>query len=258
MRRALALILCLLTTPASGESPPSGESIVSGLSESRVSIDANFVGTDISVYGAVKLEEVAPSWPLLQVIITVEGPSAAITVRRKERVAGIWLNRGALQVDDVPSFYAIATTGDLADILSKDEDARYNITLGHRRNAFLAAASGADAAAYVDAINRLHLADHSYRLARNSVLLLEQSLFRTDIALPSNLTEGKYKVSIFLTRGGKVVDSQTSQIDVQKAGLERFLFTLAQEQPLLYGLVSLALAIAAGWGASAMFQRLRL
>ncbi len=46
-------------------------------------------------------------------------------------------------------------------------------------------------------------------------------------------------------------------IYVQKVGLERFLYSLSREQPLAYGLLSLAIAIAAGWGASAGFRYLR-
>ena len=55
-----------------------------------------------------------------------------------------------------------------------------------------------------------------------------------------------------------MIDVQESQIDVRKAGLERFLFALAQDQPLLYGLASLLLAVFAGWGASEVFRRLRI
>ena len=77
------------------------------------------------------------------------------------------------------------------------------------------------------------------------------------IALPSNLTEGSYPTRIFLTRGGRVVSVFETTIDVRKVGLERWLFTLSRQQPLVYGLMSLAIAIAAGWGASAAFRVLR-
>ena len=90
------------------------------------------------------------------------------------------------------------------------------------------------------------------------MLLLQQSLFRTEVGLPSNLTEGDYKVRIFLTRGGAVVDLQESVISVRKAGLERLLFRMAQDQPLLYGVLSLLMAALAGWAASEAFRRLRL
>ena len=250
IRLLFALMLCA--------APVGAEEIVSGLSESRVSINANFDGTAILIYGAATREAPPPVWPLLQVIITVEGPSAPLMVRQKARVAGIWLNEGAVRVDAAPSFYAVATTGDLGDILSETDDLRYGITIGHAIHAIGISSEAPDSPSYIKALQRIRMADGNYRVSANSILLLQQSLFRTDVVLPANLIEGIYKVRIFLTRGGKVVDSQESQIDVRKAGLERFLFSLAQDQPLLYGLASLLIAALAGLGASEVFRRLRL
>jgi hypothetical protein len=57
-------------------------------------------------------------------------------------------------------------------------------------------------------------------------------------------------------RNQKVISLHQTVIDVRKVGLERFLFNLSREQPLIYGLLSLAIAIAAGWGASLAFRLL--
>ena len=121
-----------------------------------------------------------------------------------------------------------------------------------------AAAPSAEQAPYIEALQRIRQASGSFVLAPDSVLLLRQALFRTDISLPANLVEGPSRVRIFLTRGGEVVDMQESQIDVQKAGLERTLYRLAMEQPLIYGLLSLLMAMVAGWGAQELFKRLRI
>ena len=94
-------------------------------------------------------------------------------------------------------------------------------------------------------------------LLENTVTLREQTLFDTRIALPANLTEGAYPTRIFLTRQGRVVSQHATVIDVRKVGLERWLYGMSREQPLLYGLMSIALAIAAGWGASAAFRAIR-
>jgi hypothetical protein len=75
--------------------------------------------------------------------------------------------------------------------------------------------------------------------------------------MPANLTEGDYVTRIFLTRGGKVISKYETSIEVSKVGLERWLFNLSRQQPLVYGLLSLAIAIFAGWGASAAFRLLR-
>ena len=250
MKRGLALCLMLIAAPAGAES------IVAGLSQNRVSITADFDGSEILIYGAVKRDEPAPDGPL-EVIVTVEGPATPVTIRKKDRRAGIWINTDAVHVDAAPSFYAVATTGPLSSILSDTEDLRYRISLPRVIRAVGAATETGDPADFIDAMQRIRLAENRYRVLQGAVEFTEDTLFRADIVLPANLTEGEYRVRLFLTRNGQVIDAQDRVIGVRKEGLERFLFNLAHEQPLLYGLLSLALAAFFGWGASAAFRLMR-
>lgn len=232
------------------------EEIVSGLSQSRIAITANFDGSEILLYGAVKRDAPAPQGPL-DVIITVQGPDTPLIIRRKERMAGVWLNGNQVRVDSAPSFYAIATTGPLADILSETEDLRHDISLRRVIRAVGISAESDRAPEFVEALMRVRANSDAYRLDEGSVELTAGTLFRADVVLPSNLTEGEYRVRLFLTRGGRVVAVQNRVINVRKEGLERMIFTAAHQRPLAYGLVSLALAALAGWGASTAFRYLR-
>jgi uncharacterized protein (TIGR02186 family) len=231
---------------------------VAGLSQSRVSITARFDGSEILVYGAVKRDTPPPEGPPLEVIVTVEGPAAAVMVRRKDHSFGLWINRDSVKIDAAPSFYAVATTAPLADFLSDTEDLRHHISIPRVIRAVGIAAEAPDAPSFTDALIRIREAEGAYVISEGAVTLSQDTLFRTDVALPANLTEGKYRVRIFLTRGGLVVDELESSIDVRKEGLERWLTNLAEQQPLIYGLLSLLIAVLAGWGASAAFRFIRL
>lgn len=248
--RWAALALCLMAGPVAAES------IVAGLSQNRVSITADFDGSEILVYGAVKRDAPAPEGTL-EVIVTVEGPSTPVTIRKKDRRAGIWINTEAVHVDAAPSFYAVATTGPLRSILSETEDLRYRITLPRVIRAVGAATEAGDPAEFIDAMQRIRIEDMRYRVLQGAVEFTEETLFRADIVLPANLTEGEYRVRLFLTRGGRVIDAQDRLVGVRKEGLERFLFNLSREQPWIYGLLSLVMAAVAGWGASALFRLVR-
>jgi uncharacterized protein (TIGR02186 family) len=250
IRAALILLAALWPSLAASED------IVAGLSQNRVSITADFEGSEILIYGAVKRTAPAPAGQL-HVIITVEGPSTPVTVRKKERSAGIWINRESVQVDSAPSFYAIATTGRLNEILSETENLRHQITIPRAIRSVGISGQAIDAPDFVDALIRVREAEDRYRLRERSVHFTEGTLFRADVVLPSNLTEGLYRVRIFLTRDGRVVDRIERQINVRKEGLERFLFNLSREQPLIYGLLSLLIAVSAGYGASAAFRLLK-
>jgi uncharacterized protein (TIGR02186 family) len=253
MIRALVLLVAL-AAPVSAQ-----EAIVSGLSQNRVSITADFDGSEILIYGAVKRDAPVPEGKgPLEVIVTVEGPSTPVAVRRKDRVFGIWVNNASVRVDSAPSFYAVATTGPLNHILSDTDNLRHGITIERVIRAIGIAAEADRAGEFILALLRVRTNDGRYRILEGKVELSEDTLFRTDIVLPANLTEGEYKVRLFLLRDKRVVASQERLIGVRKEGLERFIFNLAMEQPLIYGLVSLILAAVAGWAASAVFRLIRV
>lgn len=248
MLRALLIVIALV-------SPVAAEQVVVGLSQSRISITTNFDGSEILIFGAVKREEAIPTDAPLHVAITVSGPSEPINVRRKERRFGIWVNTDTVEVDQAPSFYAVATTGDWREVVSDVEDLRHHISIRRAIRSVGATIEGSKD--FTEALIRIRENNGSYQTNLKTITFDEQTLFNTTVQLPANLTEGDYSARFFLTRGGQVVDSFETTIPVQKVGLERFLFRLSREEPLIYGLMSIAIAIAAGWGASAAFRLLR-
>jgi len=252
MRVGLALIALVLWSGA-----VAAESLVTGVSQDDVQITADFTGSDILVYGAVRRDSPAPQDTPLHVIVTLEGPSAPVAVRRKERRYGIWINGAATQIADVPSYFAIASTGPIEQILSPDEDLRHDINVARRLSVTKINADALDYPQYVQALLRIRQAEGAFAANPVGVRLSQDTLFRADFALPANLIEGNFRVRLFLLRGGFVLDAKEQRIDVRKAGIERQLTLLAFQQPLVYGVLSLLMALVAGWGASALFSLLR-
>jgi uncharacterized protein (TIGR02186 family) len=233
------------------------ESVVLGLSQDEVAITTSFDGSEILIFGAVKRESPIPTGSDLHVIVTVAGPSEPLTVRRKANRFGIWVNTDAVEIDSAPSFYAVATSGPLDTVISAVEDLRHKITVPSAIRSVGAPMSILDAGSFTDALIRIRSDEGLYQSLENQVVIDDQTLFRTRVQLPAALTEGAYETRIFLTRAGEAVSTYNAQIDVRKVGLERWLFSLSREQPLIYGLMSLAIAIVAGWSASAAFSLLR-
>ena len=248
MIRVLLMLLALVA-------PATAEEVVVGLSQSRISITTNFDGSEILIFGAVKREGPIQDNAPLQVAIAVSGPSEAVNVRRKERRFGIWINTDTVEVDQAPSFYSVAATAPWRDVVNDVEDLRHHISIRRAIRSVGAAIEGSEE--FTEALIRIRERQGSYQTNLNSIAFEEQTLFNTVVRLPANLTEGDYSARFFLTRNGDVVDSFETTIPVQKVGLERFLYRLSREDPLLYGLMSIAIAIAAGWGASAAFRLIR-
>ncbi|TNF20805.1 MAG: hypothetical protein EP318_09375 [Rhodobacteraceae bacterium] len=250
MRRLLAG-LAFLVLPLMAEAQPSvvEEDVVLGLSHSRVRITTNFDGSEILIFGAIRREAPMPESEL-DVIIAVAGPSNPVVVRKKARHWGIWINTESAEIRSAPSLYAVASSAPLSEILSEQTDTIYRITapravwtLGSEKE-------------FAEAVLRIRQNQGLYTLKESSVEVTEQTLFRTSVSMPANLTEGAYRTRVFLLRDQQVVSDFETVIDVHKVGLERYLFNLSREHSLAYGILALVIAIAAGWGASAAFRML--
>ena len=250
--RILLALLMLLAAPLQAAT----EEVVLGLSQSRVSITTNFDGSNILIFGAIKRETPLPENDL-HVIIAIAGPSEPLMVRKKDRRLGIWVNTESVEVDAAPSFYAVATSGPMKEILTEIEDLRHKISIPRAIRSVGAPMEIENAQSFAEAVIRIRTENGLYQVHENSVEVTEQTLFRTSVQMPANLTEGDYLTRVFLVRDRKVVSDFDTVINVRKVGLERWLYTLSREQPLAYGLMSLFIAIAAGWGASTAFRLLK-
>ncbi|MDE0983290.1 MAG: TIGR02186 family protein [Yoonia sp.] len=245
----LVCLLLLLSLPAQAE-----EEIILGLSQNEIDITATFTGSEILLFGAIRRDAPVPDGNL-GIIVTVAGPEVPVTVRRKERRFGIWVNVDDVKIAAAPSFYAVATSADLSKVLRPSEDLINRITIPqvvrHVGTNVL------DSQSFSRALMRIREENNQYQRLEGAVAISRDTLFQTRIQMPANLTEGFYVAKIFLTRNGNIVDEYETSIPVKKVGLERWLYNLAHDNAFLYGLMSLAIAIAAGWGASAVFSLFR-
>jgi uncharacterized protein (TIGR02186 family) len=249
----LAALLFALAAPLAAQ-----ESVVTGISTDTIALNATFDGSELFVFGAIRRD--APTPPdagPLDVVITVKGPSGPVTVRRKARVLGIWINTDAVEVRQAPSFYAIATSRPLDTILSETERLRHQIGMDQAVRRVEGHPTIEDTTSFTEAVVRLRERSGSYAQLDDGVSIAEETLFQTRIELPANLVEGEYIAEFFLVRDRMVISTGATLIRVEKTGIERWLYNFSRNEPLLYGLFSVALALFAGWLAAAAFQLAR-
>lgn len=238
--------------------PAAGQTVVTGISTDKIALTADFTGSEILVFGAIRRDApIPPGAAALDVIITLSGPPRTVTVRRKERRFGVWTYAEAVRVRQAPSYYAIATTRPLDAILSETEQLRWGIGLDEAVRRVGGHPTLEHTEDFTTALVRLRLENGLYARLEGGVALTEETLFQVRFAMPTNLVEGDYAAEFFLVSDEEVINSGETTISVEKEGLSRRLFNLAQDRPLTYGLLSVALALAAGWLASAAFRLAR-
>ena len=251
MLRILIAAITLIAAPLMAQ-----ETVGVDLPQNRVAITATYSGSEIFVFGAVKREAPLPEGGGdLDVAIVIEGPLETAVVRKKQNNVGIWVNGPSVEIHDAPSFFTIATTGPLDEILHEGERRDYAIGLDYAVRP--QAETTAETAEYMKAVRRIREDMGLYSEREGLVNLTGETLFDADIRLPANLVEGDYTARTYLIRNQNIIADTSVGISVRKEGLERWLYNLAHEQALVYGLLSLLVALVAGYGASEIFRRLR-
>ncbi len=257
MVRALLLCLCLA---AAGHAAHAVEAknLVTSLSSNMISIQSNFTGTEIVIFGqASDIERLPDDKDGYELAIVVEGPPQDITTRRKGRFLGVWVNREAERFQNIPSFYAVASTVNIGDMASREVLDDLGIGLNHLNLAVSGVSNVAlsDRDDFRKAFVRLRQEMGLYSEQQTSIEFLTDTMFRTNIPLPANIPVGDYKVKSFLFHHGKVIANTEETLAVAKIGFEQVTFKLAQNYPLFYGLLAVSLAIFTGWLAGVIFRR---
>jgi uncharacterized protein (TIGR02186 family) len=241
----LAAALALVALAGLVPGPARAQALVADLTNHLIAITTGFTGTEVVLFGAIDGDG--------DVVVVVRGPETAVEVRRKERTAGIWLNRSDMTFADVPSFYTIASTRPLDQLARPEVLERNRIGVDHL------ALEAVDATPEVDqfrkALIRNKQREGLYPSQVGTVTFVGSRLFRTTVSFPANVPTGSYQVSVFLLRNGQVAGAQTTPLLVSQLGLSADIVEFAYRRAAVYGLIAVLVAAMAGWLGSVAFRR---
>ena len=229
--------------------------LITQLSQARIDINTTFRGAELLVFGAIQYPQGSVPEAPPDIAVVVRGPSAPVTVRRKERIAGIWVNNQAVRFESVPGFYAVAATRPIDALADERTTAIYEIGI---RNLQLSPASGAEddvSRAFEAGLIAAREKAGLFSERADGVQITRGVLYAARIALPAAVPVGDYTAEIHLVRQGRVLASTSAPIVIGKSGFERWVYVMAQENSLAYGLVAVLAALAAGALAALVTRR---
>ena len=220
--------------------PAVGDELAVDLSGSMVAITTGFVGSDLLLFGATEGAG--------DVVVVVRGPQGDERVRRKGKIAGIWVNRDEMIFNGVPATYSVAASRPLEEILTAAEQFDNQIGSANLRlDARDRARPLVEVEAFREALIRNKQRSGLYRPDVGKVHFVENRLFRTSIHFPANVPVGTYVVDVYLAQGGRVTSSKSTLLDVRKFGFEARVYDLAHRHSLAYGVLAILIAAMAGW-----------
>lgn len=246
--RRWAIIAVGLIIVLSGQRPAAAQSLIADLSSSLIAVTTGFSGAELLLFGTTD--------GVGDLVVVVRGPEGNVTVRRKERVAGVWINRTRATFEGVPSFYHLAATRAVDTILDADVLALARIGFDNLQLKPRGGLSGDTAAAFRAALVRNKQRQGLYAARVGEIRFLGDRLFRTEVTFPANVPTGRYQAEVFLVRDGGLVSRTSTALDVSRLGFEAGVFDFAHQRSALYGLIAIAIALMAGWFAGYIFRKI--
>lgn len=254
MRTALLAILFALPLTAAVAGSPQTEEVQADISTREISIQSDFTGIEILIFGSVDFSHAPPDPSGYDVIVVIRGPSEPIVIRQKHRVAGIWVNDPGKIFASPPGFYAVLSSRPFRAIASGKMLKELGIGLNNVDFGRYTLGDPQEES-YRSAMIRLRKEEGLFQEHDDGVSFIGRSLFRATVELPVNVPIGRYTSDVYLFRDGVLLSKKQSTLAVNKVGFERVLYLLAFQHPFIYGLLAVILAVLAGLAGWFAFRR---
>ena len=253
--RLASLGVAMLSPVLLGAAKPAAPVLVPDISSRRVEIRYSFTGAQLLLFGAILYPGGrAPTRPA-DIVVVLRGPVQPIILREKQKIAGIWMNADSNRFRSAPSFYAVASSRPIQQLVDERTAAIYEMGL---QNLQLSPGGGAlpDKERRFEAgLLELRRRQGLYAEHPGGVEINQGVLYRATIAIPSQVPVGSYTAETFLVDRGRVLAAATREIQIGKTGFERYVALAARRHAFLYGRRSVLLTLGLGSAAAALFPR---
>tara|TARA_A100001391_G_scaffold66729_3_gene42455 strand:+ start:40572 stop:41381 length:810 start_codon:yes stop_codon:yes gene_type:complete len=228
--------------------------LVVGASQTDIILRQGFTGTELLLYGALLDPRGRRAEEDYDIVVVLKGPTEPITLREKEQIAGIWLNAASTDYRSVPSFYAMASSRPVSEIVDPRTAAIYEFGLDYIQLSPTGTIDPAEQARFSSGLVDLRQRQGLYSQLDGAVDLEEGVLYSVRLPIPSNVRPGEYTAETFAVLRGRVIASNSRELVVHKEGVELAIANRAQDSSFLYGLFAISMSLFMGWAAGRLFS----
>lgn len=248
MSRALFLLLAFFALSAQRD-----PILVPEVSQHEIQVRQGFTGTELLLFGAILDPEGRRASQPYDIVVVLKGPTQAVLLREKDKKLGIWVNAQSTAFRSAPSFFAVASSRPVGQIVDERTAAIYELGLDFLQLSPGGAIDPEEQARFTEGLVDLREREGLYKEESGGVTISNGVLYQARIAVPSNVATGKYTAETFAISGGRVIASAIADVDVSKQGFERFVAEQADKSAFLYGLFAVGLSLLMGWLAGRVF-----
>jgi uncharacterized protein (TIGR02186 family) len=220
----------------------------------HITIDFFYHGSTVSVRGE--------SDPNIDLVIKITAPEEHQVLKQKGKVGGLlWMNVGQLKFEHTPNFYAVYSTKKLDEILRKEEMEKYVIGSPalEKHVTVTPAANEEEKSKWFNEFVKYKEASNVYVSSFGKITTTAKADGRQEYYIMTNwpyqAAPGDYLVTVYAVKNGKIVEQAESKVNVEQAGLVKTLATMAKNNAAFYGILSIGIALGAGFGVGLVFRK---
>jgi uncharacterized protein (TIGR02186 family) len=253
-RNSLLLVAAFLAGVSAGwtQGVMPSQAVTARLTPPAISMGTFYSGTKVHVEGTVPSDS--------EVIIAVRGPELTEVFNKVGRAGPIWVNTGKVSVSGIPSLLLVFSTKPVSNCLCRGEIDRCQFDAAAIKNQIKVrpATPGNDLIA--DEFLKLKYRQGSYQLEKSGIQVADSEeaaqRFTLDFDWPRNIPPGTYWVHVCACQDGNVKESLEIPFQVMEVGFPATIAGLARERPATYGIISVVVAVLAGFGIDFLTTRI--
>jgi uncharacterized protein (TIGR02186 family) len=249
--KAIALLALVITLGFAGTAHAM---LTAKANHDHITIDFFYHGSTVSIKGE--------SDPGVDLIIKMTAPEEHQTLKQKGKVGGLlWMNLGTLKFEHVPNFYAVYSTKKTEDILSREELEKY--TIGYpaleRHVEVTPVANEEEKAKWFGEFVKFKEDARVYAMSSGKIETKTTDTGRQGYYIltdwPYQAAPGDYLITVYAVKDGKVVEQAETKVNVEQVGVVKTLATMAKNSAAFYGILSIGIALGAGFGVGLVFRK---
>jgi uncharacterized protein (TIGR02186 family) len=220
----------------------------------HITIDFFYHGSTVSVRGE--------SDPNVDLVIKITSPEGHQVLKQKGKVAGmLWMNVGQLKFENTPNFYGLYSTKKVDEILKPEEMAKYVIGFPalEKHVEITPVANEEEKAMWFDEFVKFKESSKVYAYSFGKITTTVNANGRQEYSIltdwPYQAAPGDYLVTVYAVKNGKVAEQAESKVNVEQVGIVKTLATMAKNKAAFYGILSIGIALGAGFGVGMVFRK---
>ncbi len=220
----------------------------------ELTVGTTFNGKDVLVSGEMDTDE--------DIIVKVTGSASEAEFKQTGKVGGIfWMTVGHLAISNAPSAYFVYLPESISKWRQNNEERWLNLQFDYDSllSQIKIEPEPTDRQKVFEDFMELKTHDGLYKVVENGVSYENgkdgKKQFHAQIHVPSKMPVAQYQIKVYRIENGKVQGVEQADLSLKETGFPLLISSLAFNHSLVYGVLSVIIAIFAGLFMGIIFQQ---